>query len=209
MRDEYDVRLDMCEIGRRLYDRKYIVGTDGNLSVRLPGNVVLCTPSGVCKGELEPEALLKVRLDGQKICGPGSPSSELQLHLAIYRKRTDVRAAVHAHPLAAVALTVGGECGLETPLIAEVPIHLGRIAVAPYATPGTQDLAESTARFLEASDAVVLARHGALTVGRTLLEAYHRMEWLEYAAQVTQQARQSGSPIPLDPAEVKRLTRGR
>lgn len=206
MRSEIDLREEMCKIGLLLYQRRYIVGSDGNLSVRLPGNILLCTPSGVCKGTMRPEDLIKIDMRGTTICGQGLPSSELLMHLMVYRQRSDVRAVVHAHPLITIALTTVGK-DLNEVLIAEVPIHLGKIAVAPYATPGTEDLAKSIEPFLAESDAVVMARHGILTVGKDLADAYYKVEWAEYAAEVSWRAQQVGSPVPLDSREVEKLNR--
>lgn len=204
MINERELREEICTIGHRLYYRNYIVGTDGNLSVRLPGDILIFTPSGVCKGELHPDRLLKTDLHGKKISGEGKPSSEIQLHLVAYRQRPDIRAVVHAHPPLAVALTVAGE-SLEKVLVPEVVTHLHHIPTAPYATPGSKDLAESISPFIVQCDAVLLERHGIVTVGNDLKEAYYKLECAEYAAKITWLARQLGPLSPLDAMEVSKL----
>jgi L-fuculose-phosphate aldolase len=204
MRSEMELRQEICEIGYKLYTRNYIVGMDGNLSVRLPGNVLLCTASGDCKGELHPEQILKTDMEGHKISGEGVPSSELAVHLAVYQERPDVRAVVHAHPLTAVALTLAGKA-LDQIVLPEVAFYLGKIAVAPYLTPGSEALASSMRPFLKESDAIVLSRHGTITVGKTLTEAYYKVEYVEYAAQVVWLATQLGPLVPLDLQEIQKL----
>ena len=204
MRNEIQIREEMCRIGHQMYQRCYIVGTDGNMSVRLPGNIMLFTASGVCKGQLVPEQILKTDFNGTKISGPGKPSSEIQMHLLVYRQRPDVRAIVHAHPPLAVALTVAGK-SLEKILLPEVVVHLGKIATAPYATPGTVDLAHSIRPFLEETNAIVLERHGVITVGQNLTQAYYRMEYVEYAAQIAWLAQQVGPMPSLPPEEIEKL----
>ena len=204
MRNEFEIREEMCHIGRHMYQRRYIVGTDGNMSVRLPGNILLFTASGVCKGQLLPEQILKTDFAGTKISGPGKPSSEIAMHLLVYRQRPDVRAIVHAHPPLAVALTVAGK-SLQKILLPEVVIHLGKIATAPYATPGTAKLADSIAPFLEETNAIVLERHGVITVGTNLTQAYYRMEYVEYAAEIAWLAQQVGPIPPLPPEEIEKL----
>ena len=204
MLSENELRHEMCEVAHLLYSRNYIVGMDGNLSVRLPGNLLLCTPSGICKGDLTPERILKTDIAGRKISGDGSPSSELAMHLIAYKERSDVRAVVHAHPLTAVALSVAGK-SLDAVLLPEVAYYLGGIVTAPYATPGTQDLAAALAPLFGRYDAVVMARHGVVTVGQSLKEAYYKVEYVEYAAQVVSLASQCGTATPLEPQEVAKL----
>ena len=204
MIDERELREEICQIGSKLYQKNYVIAMDGNLSVRLPGNLLLCTPSGACKGELSPHEIIKTNMEGEKIFGPGRVSSEVKMHLLIYKNRPDVRAIVHAHPVTAVSLTVAGKT-LDDILVPEVIAHLGRIATASYSTPGTQDLADSLLPYLSDHNAIVLARHGAVTMAETLKQAFYRMECLEYAAKVALLAGQLGPLDPLPTAEVEKL----
>lgn len=204
MKTEAEIREEMCIIGQKLYHRNYIVGTDGNMSVRLPGNTLLFTPSGVCKGELHPEQILKSDLEGKKISGLGKPSSEIQMHLMVYRHRPDVRAVVHAHPPFAVAMTIIGE-SFEKIFIPEVVSHLGSICMAPYKTPGTMALAQSLCPFLDKSDAIVLERHGIVTLAESLTHAYYKLECAEYAAKIASMVKQMGGGIPIHDSEIKIL----
>ncbi len=204
MKTELEIREEMCSIGQRLYRQNYIVGTDGNMSVRLPGNILLFTPSGVCKGYLLPEQILKTDIEGRTIAGQGRPSSEIQMHLMVYRHRPDIRAIVHAHPPFAVSLTIVKE-DMEKVLIPEVVVHLGSIAVAPYQTPGTIALAESLCPFLEKSDAILLERHGIVTLAETLTQAYYKLECAEYAAKIACLVKQMGGANPISPSEIEIL----
>jgi L-fuculose-phosphate aldolase len=198
-----EARELMVAIGRRMYEAGYIAGTDGNVSVRLPNGHILTTPAGVAKGALAPADLVVTDQDGHPV-GPGRPSSELKLHVAVYRLRPDVVAIVHAHPRAAVAHSLAG-ISLAPTVLPETVFTLGEIASADYDTPGTTTLAEGVAAVLRCHDAVVMERHGTVTLGRSLLEAYHRLESLEHTAQTLYMARTLGPFAPLPAAEVERL----
>jgi L-fuculose-phosphate aldolase len=197
----------MVDIGRRMYDRGYIAGCDGNLSVRLGEHHVLTTPAGAPKGFLETSDLVVTDLEGQQINRGDSrhrPSSELQVHLAAYRVRGDISAVVHAHPKAAVAHSLAG-ISLDDTVIPETVFTLGTIAGAEYETPGTRDLADRLERTLRCHDAIVMERHGTLTLGSDLLQAYLRLESLEHTAQILLMARTLGSIQPLPSGEVENL----
>jgi L-fuculose-phosphate aldolase len=204
MFNENELRCEMCEIGCKLYSKGYIVGMDGNFSVRLPGNILLSTPSGICKGEMTPEHPIKTDMAGNKLSGSGLPSSELAMHVLIYQERPDVRAVVHAHPLMAVAMSVAGK-PLEPILLPEVAYYLGGIAVAPYATPGSQSVPNSLKPLLSGHDAIVLSRHGVVTMASSLTEAYYKVEYVEYAARVSFFAGQAGTTIPLEAMEINKI----
>ncbi|MBI4468506.1 MAG: class II aldolase/adducin family protein [Acidobacteria bacterium] len=202
---ESESRQALVEIGRRLYAREYIVAGDGNLSVRLPGtDEILATPTGVCKGFLTPEMLVRVGPDGRKRDGTHDPSSELAMHLVIYRLRPDVQAVVHAHPPCGTGFAAAG-LPLDKALISEVVLTLGCIPIAEYGTPTTQELADSVANYVPRFDALLLANHGALTYGPTLESAYFRMETLEHFARISLVARLLGGERPLDPSSVDKL----
>ena len=195
------VRLGIIEAGRRLYDRGLIVAGQGNISVRTDRGL-LVTASGVSKGALTPRLVLDTDFKGR-----GSElavSSEVQMHVAIYRRRPDVRAIVHAHPPAATAFAVTGLV-LDAAVLAESVLLLGRVPLVPYAAPSTAALADTAGEAMVAAQAALLANHGAVTVGTTLEQALNRMETLEHLARVTLFARALGQPRPLAAAEVERL----
>jgi L-fuculose-phosphate aldolase len=181
------LRLEMCEVGRRMWTRGLCSGTEGNLSVRVGDDLVLCTPSGVSKGFLEPRSLRTIRLDGSPLdLDDGfAITSEIRVHLAVYRARPDVRAVVHSH---APHANVFAMAGLPLPegVYPEADVVLGRVALAAYALPGTAGLAENVAAALTPNTAaMLLAHHGTLTMSaRGLVDAYHRLEVLDSWCQI-------------------------
>lgn len=195
---------ELVEIGRRLHARDLVGAAEGNLSVRLGEDRFLVTGSGLSKGHLTPADLVVVDGRGAVVSGARRASTELRMHLAAYAARPDVAAVVHAHPVTAVALTVAG-APPPSDLVPEAAVTLGPIAVAPFATPGTDEVPASLAPLLRAHDAVLLERHGAVTLGRTLTEAYERMETLERVARIAATARLLGRCEPLSPAAVDRV----
>ena len=194
----------ICSLGRRLYDRNLVAATDGNLSVRLNDGRYLCTPSGVSKGYMLPKDLVIADGEGRLLEGAGKVTSEFFTHLAAYEERPDVQAVVHAHPLTATALTAMG-VSLEDPIIPEVVVALGGVPTAPYATPGTKEGADSLRPYIRTCDAVMLFRHGAVTVGGSLLDAYHKLEKLEHAAELVFLLKQLGEPPLLDSEQIRKL----
>ncbi len=200
------LREDMCRIGRLIYERGFIAATDGNLSVRLDDEQILCTPSGLCKGFLEPSDLVVVDFDLKVLKGAGQASTEILMHLGAYRARPEVRAVVHAHPPTAVAFSIGGRSeALSGAFLPEVVYTLGAIPTARYATPGTADVPASLEPYWAKCDAIILDRHGSITVGETLLEAYLKLDKVEHAAKVTFMAALLGTPRPLPAKEVEKL----
>lgn len=190
----------------RLYDRGLVAGPDGNVSVRLSDQSILVTPSGLSKVDVTLDDLVIVNLDGKVLDGRRSPSSELAMHLRIYRRRDDVRAVVHAHPPTATGFAVAGESFM-APVLPEVILQMrgGAVPLVPYATPGTEELPDAMEPFLAAHDAFLLANHGATTVGTTLVAAHQRMESLEHAARIILAARAVGRVNELTAAEANRL----
>jgi len=203
---EAEHRADLITVCRRLGDLKLVGAGEGNVSIRLGPRRVLATPSGTNKALLQPHELITTDPEGEKIAGRRSPSSELALHLALYRARTDVMAVVHAHPPTAIALTLAG-IELTAPLLPEVVTALGDgIPTAPYATPSTPELALGVAQTLACHDTCLMERHGAVAVGRTVFEACDRMETVERVAQVVLRAYLLGAKLtPLPRAEIDRL----
>jgi len=194
----------LVDIGKRLNDRGLIAGSDGNISVRLDGDRVLITPSGLAKGHLTDEDIVTVDMDGRKLEGWQEASSELSMHLFIYRQRPDVRACVHAHPPFATAFAVAG-AELPSNILPEVVVFVGEIPLTAYAPPGTPAVPEALAPFIEADNAFLLRNHGLLTLGRTLEQACNRHETVEHLAQIIHLASQLGTPNPLPQEDIERL----
>jgi L-fuculose-phosphate aldolase len=187
-----------------LYERGLIAGQDGNVSVRLTAKSFLMTPAGLSKVDVRPQDLVEVMLDGRRVRGARQPSSEAQLHLAIYAARPDVGAVVHAHPPVATGFAVAGET-LPYAVLAELVYNVGPVPLVPFALPGSAALGESVASAMRTADAALLANHGAVTVGVTLTAAHQRMESLEHAARIVLAARQIGQVTQLGDADVRAL----
>ena len=204
--EEREARTEMVRVCRLVYERSYSTGADGNVTVRLSGGRLLATPSGVHKGFLEPADLVVVDVGSGRPLQGGEPTSELPMHLAIYRDRPDVHAVVHAHPIAAVACSLAG-LDLEQIVVPEVIFGVGRIVMVPYSTPTTEDVPAAVSRHIATCDALVLARHGTGTVGPTLIKAFARLETVEHTARIVTLASQLGHLQPLPPEEVARLRR--
>jgi L-fuculose-phosphate aldolase len=202
--DEIKLRHGIVEVGRRMYARGYTASNDGNISVRLDARRLLMTPAGVCKGFMTPEVMCITDLEGKKLEGDRNPSSEIQMHLEVYRQRPDVNAVVHAHPPIATGFAVAG-IPLDRAVLAEVITTLGSVPIADYATPSTQELPDAVRRYVKAHDGMLLANHGALTVGQELFSAYFKMETIEHFAKISFVARMLGGERLLSRQEVERL----
>ena len=203
-RTEEQVRADIVEVGRRLWQRGYVASNDGNISVRLDDRRIITTPKSVSKGFMTPDMMVVTDLAGAKITGERDPSSELKMHLQVYRDRPDARAAVHAHPPTATGFAVAG-IPLDRAVLAEVVTTLGSIPIAEYATPSTEELPAACSKYLKAHDGLLLANHGALAIGPDLFTAYHRMETIEHFAKISLVTRVLGREHLLSRDEVQRL----
>ena len=204
MSDESLLRADIVEVGRRMYARGYTASNDGNISVRLGSDRLLMTPKSVCKGFMTPEMMCITDLEGRKLQGDRDPSSEMLMHLEVYRQRPDVQAVVHAHPPTATGFAVAG-IPLDRAVLAEVLTTLGSIPIAEYATPSTTELPQAVRKYIKAHDGMLLANHGALTVGGDLYGAYYKMETIEHFAKISLVARLLGRENLLSREEVTRL----
>ena len=204
MKTESEHRRDIVEVGRRIWVRGFVASNDGNISIRMSDNEILCTPTGVSKGFLTPEMLVVVDLGGRQLRGEMRMSSEVKAHLRVYQARPDVRAVVHAHPPTATGFAVAG-IALDRCTLPEIVLSLGSIPLAPYQTPSTAELAESIIAPLSQGDAVLMANHGAITVGTDVYNAYHKMESLELYAQISLVARQLGRENVLTQPQVSSL----
>jgi L-fuculose-phosphate aldolase len=204
MTTESSLRADIVEVGRRMYARGYTASNDGNISVRLGTDRLLMTPKSVCKGFMTPDMMCITDLDGKKLQGERDPSSEMLMHLEVYRQRRDVQAVVHAHPPIATGFAVAG-IPLDRAVLAEVLTTLGSIPIAEYATPSTSELPEAVRKYIKAHDGMLLANHGALTVGADLYAAYFKMETIEHFAKISLVARLLGRENLISREEVLRL----
>ncbi len=203
MEGERQLKQELVRICRMLHQKNFIAATDGNVSVRY-GSLLLTTPSGVNKGFMEEDDIITVDLEGRLVAGQGRPTSEIQMHLLAYRLRPEVGAVIHAHPPLATACSIAG-VSLEEPVLPEVVLTLRKIPTAAYATPTTVQLTEAIRELLKDYDAIILAHHGAVTVGRDLMEAYNKMEKLEHTALVILTARLLGGVSALPPEKVEKL----
>ncbi len=177
------IKKEIIETGKKIYAKGYAVASEGNMSIRAGNNRILVTPAGKNKGELKAGDLVMVDLKGKRISGGLKPSSELLMHLFVYQRRKDVKAAVHAHPPYSVAFACA-RLPLAHSLLPEVIMFLGRIPLTAYATPGTEEVPASLSPFIEGHDAFLLENHGVLTLGKDISEAYNRLEMVEHLAKV-------------------------
>ncbi|MDR2545930.1 MAG: class II aldolase/adducin family protein [Lachnospiraceae bacterium] len=206
MGNEAAIKEEMCEIGKRVYLRGMVAANDGNFSVKLGEGEFLCTPTGVSKGFMTPEYICKIDGEGRLLAANGDfrPTSEMKMHLRVYRERPDVCAVVHAHPMYATSFAIAG-LALDKPIIPEAIISLGYVPLAGYGMPTTDEIPDAIGEYLQGFDAVLLANHGALTYGDSLLNAYHKMESVEFYARLLYQAQVLGGAKELDEHEVGRL----
>jgi L-fuculose-phosphate aldolase len=203
-RIEEQVRADIVEAGRRLYARAYVASNDGNISARLDDHRIITTPKSVSKGFMTPDMMVVVDVEGRKVSGERDPSTELQMHLEIYRNRPDVTAVVHAHPPIATGFAVAG-IPLTRAVLAEVITTLGSVPIAEYGTPSTPELPEAVRKYIKAHDGMLLANHGAVTCGVDVMAAYYKMETIEHFAKISLVARLLGGEHLISREEVDRL----
>ncbi len=203
MPNEWQIRREIVAIGKQAYDRGLVAATDGNISVRVMDDRFLITPSGSCLGELKLEQLVYVDFDGRVLSG-GKPTGELSMHLAAYRERSDINAVLHAHPPVTTGFTIAGK-SLAQCIIPEVVVIFGTIPTTEYATISTEEGAKAIRELIKNHDALILDRHGTITVGKELIEAYRKLEKVEYCAQVTLIAHQLGRVRTLSTDEIMKL----
>ena len=208
VKTEAQHRRDICAVGRWIHDRGFVASTDGNISVRLGPDRILLTPTSMSKAMMNPEDLVIVDLDGKRVSGLRKPSTELGMHLRIYRLRPDINAVCHAHPPTATGYAAAG-IPLDKPILCELVIALGSIPVARYATPGTSELGASIEPYVHDHDAILMANHGVVTYGSDLLTAFLRMETTEHFAQVSLVTERLGKQVILSGADVEKLVAAR
>lgn len=191
MTNEWKAKETICEVGRRLYNRGFAAANDGNITIRLEKNRVLCTPTGVSKGFLKPEDLCVIDLEGNQLAGTKKRTSEALLHLAIYKARDDIGGVVHCHPPHATAFAVARE-PIPKCVLPEVEVFLGEVPIAEYETPGTQRFAETILPFVKDSNTVLLANHGTVAFAHDLMTAYFNTEIIDAYCRILLLAHQLG-----------------
>jgi len=201
---ESQARIDIIEAGRRLYLRGLICGSEGNLSARISEDEIIITPSGVSKGFMNEDMLVRLDMSGKVLSGSGTASSETKMHLAIYEKSPNILSVCHAHPPIATTFAAAG-VPLDKAYIQETVMLLGVIPIAKYAAPGSQELARSASDYCQDYHGVLLEQHGALTWGTSVMEALYRMENVEYTAKITMYSTILGFERTLDGDKIKEL----
>lgn len=201
--DKAAIAQQICDVMRLMYQHEFVVANDGNVSARLPNGNIMITASGVLKGYMTPDQVIECdpqgrSLDGRKV------TTEVKMHVAAYEERPDIAAVVHGHPIYAVAFSLAG-ISLAECVIPEIIVTMGTIPTAAYATPSTYALPDSLRAFLRKGDAVIMERHGVVTVGGDLVDAYKKMEMVEHTAKITHAARQLGEVRPIAPPGVQAL----
>src|SRR5881398_2547096 len=208
MSTELQHRRDIVSFGRALHERGYVAAMDGNLSVRLGENRILATPTAMCKGVMRPSDLVIVDMQGGRLGGKRDVSSEIAMHLLIYRLRPDIRGIVHAHPPTATGFAAAG-LALNQPLVCEVVIGLGSIPLAKYGTPGTPELTDALEPLVPQYDAILMSNHGVVAYGSDLNHAYMKMETVEHFAQIALVTHLLGHQKPLGSEDLGKLMAAR
>lgn len=205
MVNETKLRLEIAEAGKKLRDRFFVASNDGNISAKLSDDVILITPTGVNKGEVIPDQIMKVDVNGNVLEGHMKVTSEIKMHLAVYRLRNDVKAIVHAHPPASTAFAASGVKLDEQIILPEAIFGLGQVGYCDYGTPSTNEVPDAVAKEIPYSDVLLLSNHGALTVGESVMQAYYRMENLEMVSKVTIYTKILGQIKALNDSQIEKL----
>lgn len=208
MKSERQYRQEIVQVGRMIHERGYVAATDGNLSVRLRENRILVTPTAMSKGLMKPSDLVVVDAEGRKLQGKRHVSSEMAMHLLVYRLRSDIHAVVHAHPPTATGYAAAGQ-PLNPALLSEVVIALEDIPLAEYGTPGTSELCDTLAPLIPRYQAILMSNHGVVTYGEDLLTAYMHMETVEHFAKVALVAHMLGRQHLLSEEDMRKLATAR
>lgn len=202
--EERKIREQICEVGRRVWQKGWVAANDGNISQRLGTDLVITTPTGVSKGFMSPDMLVMVDMDGNIRSGYLKPSSELKIHLEAYKRRDDIKAFVHAHPPVCTGYAVA-HIPMDFPTLPEIVISLGSVPLAKYGTPSTTELSDSISDLVICHDAILLANHGAITLGTDVMNAYYKMESVEHFAVISLTAHQLGGMKTFSEPEIKKL----
>lgn len=188
------LKEEICEIGRRVYNKGFAAANDGNISIRVGENEVLCSPTMICKGFMTPDDICAVDMQGGQIAGKRKRTSEILLHLEIMRQRPDVKAVVHCHPPHATAFAVARE-PIPQCILPEIEVFMGEVPLAPYETPGGSAFAETVTPFLKSTNTIILTNHGTVSFGKTLEEAYWKTEILDAYCRILILTKQLGKPV--------------
>ena len=205
MHNETYVRMQIVNVGKKLAQRFFVASNDGNISAKLDDNTILITPTGINKGDVVADQILKVDLDGNLIEGHMKATSEIKMHLAAYRIRPDIKAIVHAHPPAATAFAITGEKIDQPMVLPEAMFSLGKIGYCRYGTPSTNEVPQSIEKEIACCDSLILSNHGAMTVGQDVMQAYYRMESLELVSRIVIASRILGNVKPLNDEQIRKL----
>jgi L-fuculose-phosphate aldolase len=204
MTDLSELQKQICDIGKRAWTQGYVAASDGNISARLGEDRVLCTPTMTCKGFMTPDLLCVVNMDGELIHGQKPPTSEIKLHLNIYRQRADVHSVIHSHAPHATAFAMTGQA-IPRNVLTEPELFLGNVPTAPYAMPGTDKFAQSINPFVQSANAILLANHGVVTYHHSVETAFWLTEMLDAYCRVLINAKSLGPIQPLSDAQVNEL----
>ncbi|MCC7086885.1 MAG: class II aldolase/adducin family protein [Pirellulales bacterium] len=204
MNNLHQLKLEICDIGRRIYNKGFAAGNDGNISYRLSEKEVLCTPTMISKGFMKPEDLCIVDLDGNQISGKRKRSSEIRLHLTIMKARPDVKSVVHCHPPHATAFAVARE-PIPQCVLPEIEVFLGDVPITTYATPGDQKFADTVLPFVQNTNVIILANHGTVSYGETVERAYWWTEILDAYCRILMLARDLGKVHHFTEQETREL----
>ena len=204
MKSPYEIKKEICEVGHIIYNLGFVAANDGNISVKVSENEYYCTPTGVSKGALTPDMIIKVDKNGNKIEGKLNPSSEIKMHMRVYQERPDVNAVVHAHPPVATAFTVAG-VDLDQYILPEAVLTIGEVPTCEYGTPSTMEIPDSLEPYIQNHDAFLLQNHGALTVGFNLTKALFVMEEVEFNAKICKYAMELGAVHEIPNNQLQKL----
>jgi L-fuculose-phosphate aldolase len=204
LKTEQQLRDDITQVGKLMFDKGWIAANDGNITIRLEENLILATPTGVSKGMITPGDLILCDLDGNKLCGERECTSEMAMHLTIYRLRPDIRSVLHAHPPVATGFATAGRA-LNLGLLPEIVIRLGSVPLCDYGLPGTPALTEGMLPYIPKYEALLMANHGVVCYGTDVFDAYFKMESVEHFARIALVAELLGGPKVLPRVEIQKL----
>ena len=203
---EKEMRAEIVDVCHRMYSNGWVAANDGNISVLTDDGLAICTPTGISKGDMTTDMLLKVDLNGSKLEGARdlNPSSEIKMHLDILKNKPGVTSVVHAHPPYATAFAVAG-VALDECILPEIIISLGQIPLTKYGTPSTFEIPDSVREHLKTSSVFLLENHGALSTGADVYQSYYRMESMELFAKIAVIAKTIGNVNTISEPNVKKL----
>jgi L-fuculose-phosphate aldolase len=198
------LRSELVYYSKECYKNRFLAATDGNLSVRTPQNTIITTASGTCKGKITQNGLVEVDFKFKIKNGKGSPSTELKLHRFIYRSRPDVNAVIHTHPVFATAFAASGNA-LDKNIFPEIFLKIGKVHLASFGCPSTEELPKSISKYVKNSKAILLSNHGLVAFGKNVEEAYYITEKVEHAAEIIFFARLLGGERELTKGQLEKL----